>query len=379
MKGKERKHMIKSNLWRLKESMRRAKEGKEVTVGFLGGSITQGSLSSKETTCYAYLVYEWWQRTFPKAKIHYVNGGIGGTSSHFGAGRVKEDMLIYQPDVVFVDFSVNDEAEPFFQETYEGVIRQLLKWQSKPVVVLLNNVFYEDGHNAQEHHNEIGDHYGIPHVSIKDTIYQQIEKGIYKREELSQDGLHPNDKGHFLVAEEIIRLLEEVKAEMNGSYEGGNDNKKEWEQVEVDFLKAPLTKNAYEGAIRYTIQNSLPRLEGFRADTKEKKGHLDCFKNGWIGREEGDKITFSLEGSCIAVQYRKTIQKPSPIAKVVLDGEEEKAILLDGNFEEDWGDCLFLQPILHHGENKKHTVSIEIIKATKEDKVPFYLLSMIVA
>lgn len=40
-------------------------------------------------------------------------------------------------------------------------------------------------------------------VEARDTIYQRMKAGEYIREELTPDGLHPNDKGHKLVAEEI--------------------------------------------------------------------------------------------------------------------------------------------------------------------------------
>ena len=55
----------------------------------------------------------------------------------------------------------------------------------------------------------------------------------------------------------------------------------------------------------------------------------------------------------------------------------EHVRILDGNFEENWGDCLYLEPVLHHGENKTHTVEIEIINDETEDATPFYLLSLI--
>lgn len=51
-----------------------------------------------------------------KWKFHYVNGGIGGTTSHYGVSRAVTDVLMYQPDFVVVDFSVNDEPDEFFQE-----------------------------------------------------------------------------------------------------------------------------------------------------------------------------------------------------------------------------------------------------------------------
>ena len=76
---------------------------------------------------------------------------------------------------------------------------------------------------------------------------------------------------------------------------------------------------------------------------------------------------------------KKTIQRPACIAKVILDKDEKNAIVLDSNFEEDWGDCLYLQPILHHGERKIHTIEIKLLSESSEEKTPFYLMSFIVA
>lgn len=361
--------MGRINLTRLKECMLRAEDGAELTIGFLGGSITQGSLATKPENCYAYRVFSWWKQEFRQAVFHYVNGGIGGTTSHFGVSRAETDVLMYQPDVVFVDFSVNDDANTFFQETYEGVIRKLLTWQSKPAVILLNNVCYDTGKNVQEYHNAVGDWYQLPHISIKDTLYQKMKSGSYTRKELTQDGLHPNDKGHELVAAQLIAFLERVKADMH-------------ESAETDILYQipnPMTANAYEQAKRLTIREITPKLEGFCADTEEKAGHLDFFKNGWIGKTAGDRISFEIPCSCLAVQYRKTIAKPALCARLILDNDTEHTKILDGNFDEDWGDCLYLEPILHHGKNQKHTIAIEVMESDAKEATPFYLLSLVIA
>lgn len=53
--------------------------------------------------------------------------------------------------------------------------------------------------------------------------------------------------------------------------------------------------------------------------------------------------------------------------------------VLDGNFDEDWGDCLYLQPILHHGEQKNHTVEITILPTEDETPTEFYLMALITA
>lgn len=62
---------------------------------------------------------------------------------------------------------------------------------------------------------------------------------------------------------------------------------------------------------------------------------------------------------------------------VVIDGEEEKAVTLDGNFEEDWGDCLYITTAATGLEHKKHKVEIRIIEEHADDVVPFYLVSVI--
>ncbi|MCM1388674.1 MAG: hypothetical protein NC231_15205, partial [Bacillus sp. (in: Bacteria)] len=99
----------------------------------------------------------------------------------------------------------------------------------------------------------------------------------------------------------------------------------------------------------------------------------------WIGKTAGDAITFKVEASCIAVQYRKTIHKPAMRAELILDGDTAHKIMLDGNFDEDWGDCLYLEPILHHGERMEHTVEIVIPKDEESGKTPFYLMALIIA
>lgn len=352
---------------RLKTLFRRAVQGEELTIGFLGGSITQGSLAAEPGNTYAFRVYQWFVDTFPQSRFHYVNGGIGGTDSHYGVSRAVTDVLMYQPDFVVVDFSVNDIKNPYLDETYEGVVRRLLTWSSHPAVVLLNNVYYDTGLTAQDIHNKVGDWYGLPHVSIRDSIYREMKAGQHQRAQLTPDGLHPNDYGHGLVAAQIIELLEAVNARRD-------------EPEEARSFPAPLTANAYEHARRLTIREACPTLHGFRADTAEKLGHLDHWKNGWLGQKPGNRITFTVEAANIAVQYRKTIHRPALRAELVLDGDTAHPVLLDSNFDEDWGDCLYLQPILHHGTLGPHTVELTILPEKSPDGMtPFYLLALIIA
>ena len=162
---------------RMKEVMARAKRGGRLVIGFIGGSITQGSLSSTPQTCYAYRVYTWWKETFPQAEFVYCNAGIGGTTSEFGAARVGTDLLAERPDFVIVEFSVNDESTEHFKETYEGLVRKILGAAWNPAVLLVHNVFSHNGANAQVMHAAIGRHYDLPSVSMQNSIYPEVVAG----------------------------------------------------------------------------------------------------------------------------------------------------------------------------------------------------------
>jgi lysophospholipase L1-like esterase len=355
----------RGNLQKLKDCMKKAQRGEHLAIAFLGGSITQGALATEPENCYAYRVYEWFTNQFPTGSFQYINAGIGGTTSQFGVARVEQDVLAYKPDFLIVEFSVNDVANEFFEETYEGLIRKISYSRQSPAVLIVNNVFYDTGENAQDYHNKIGKAYHIPCVSIKDSLYQKMKEGLWKEEELTPDHLHPNDKGHKLIADVINGFLDMVYDEI------------EQKEEKISLPTTPLTANQYEQSILCQNDTIVPMLEGFVKDDASKGNIRDIFKKGWIASAVGDKITFAIQGTGIAIQYRKSVVQPTPIAKVVIDGEVEKAILLDGNFEETWGDSLHLETVYFHGEENTHDVMIEIVEALPEDKVPFYLVSVI--
>jgi len=353
--------------------MKKAMNGEKLVISFIGGSITQGCNSLLPTTCYAYLIYEWWKKTFPKAEFAYLNGGIGGTTSQFGVARVEEDVLADRPDFLIVEFSVNDDATDHFMETYEGLIRRILRSKKAPAVLILNNVFYDDGRNAQEQHAAIAKTYSIPCLSMKNTVYQEILEGNIQKRDITEDDLHPNDAGHALIAKLAIHFLEGVLTEIKKeiSQDLPIENKT------ISQIPDAVTQNRYENSIRNQNNNSSPILNGFAADMTPQNDIREIFRHGWTADKKGSSITFELNASCIAVQYRKTISRPAPIAIAILDGDEKNAIILDANFQEDWGDSLHIDTVLEHEEEKMHTLEIRIEETHEGDKVPFYLTSVI--
>lgn len=353
------------NLERLKKLMKRANQGESLTIGFIGGSITQGSLSTKPTLCYAYHVFEWWKNTFPKTKFTYANSGIGGTTSQFGIARVEEDLLVKKPDFVIVEFSVNDDSNEHFLETYEGLVRKIYAADRKPAILIVNNVYYHNGGNAQLQHARIGRHYQIPCISMQSSIYPEVVAGKILNRDITPDDLHPNDTGHALVAGVITNFLEKVKKEVEVL-----------ESPEPD-MPAPITVNEYENSTRYQNYNSTPVLDGFTADKEIQTDITDCFKNGWTAKTKGASIIFEIEGKGIAVQYLKSVKQPAPIAEIIVDEDTSTVKRLDANFEETWGDKLELDTITEHTEKKVHKVEIKLVETHEDDTVPFYLVAVI--
>lgn len=72
------------------------KGGEDVTVAYIGGSITQGAGAVPiNTACYAYKSYLQFTKRYEKNKnINFIKAGVGGTSSELGMIRLDRDIII---------------------------------------------------------------------------------------------------------------------------------------------------------------------------------------------------------------------------------------------------------------------------------------------
>lgn len=352
---------------RMANVFRKVEDENKLNIVYLGGSITQGCNATEEERRYVNLSAKWWNEMFPEADIEYFNAGIGATTSQFGVARVENHVLSRNPDLVFVEFSVNDDNTPMFMETYESLIRRILKYPSVKAVILINNLFYDDGRNAQGIHANIGLHYNLPEVSVKNYIYPEIYMGNINRSDYTQDMLHPNNLGHKMISD-LIRNLLDVEYEYYKKLENTGE--------EVKFADK-FTPCRYEDCKRLQNFNCSPKLNGFTVDTHEGWHFCDPFKDGWTGSGKGSSITFEVQGGILMLQWRRTINKPAPIAYAIIDNNQQTKVKLDANFDEDWGDLSCLT-VLYDSEKGNHTVEIIIEEEGKSDS-EFMIMSFITA
>lgn len=206
---------------RLKRAIDRARRGEDVTVGFIGGSITQGAGAIPiNTQCYAYKTFCGFCELAGRGlddNVHFVKAGVGGTPSELGMIRYERDVLregSVIPDVVVVEFAVNDEGDETKGECYDSLVRKILSAENRPAVILLFAVFAND-FNLQERLAPVGRAYDLPMVSTRDAVveqfYQKPGSGrVVSKNQFFYDSYHPTNVGHRIMADGIIRLLQTV-------------------------------------------------------------------------------------------------------------------------------------------------------------------------
>ncbi len=276
---------------RLARVMRKAREGGRICVACIGGSITQGAYASDyEKTSYAALVGDWWRETFPKAQIEFHNAGIGGTQSILGVHRVERDVLRYDPDFVIVEFAVNDHPDNWETEAYSNLCRRILSWRTNPAVLLLFTMDHAYI-NTQETEITVGEHYGLPMVSQRDALKPEIEAGRIVWTDIAKDWVHPNDRGHAIIAALVCDRLQSVF----DSLDGITDEEKPLPEIFIS--------DRYANARLYTYDDITPESLGSFTFKFEEERFWLAYRKYWHCEGAGEPIRFKVTGSRVFLMY----------------------------------------------------------------------------
>lgn len=333
----------------------RLDRGEPVRIATVGGSITQGAGATKAANRYADRLAAAWRRAFPKSRIDLVNAGIGATGSDIGAFRLRRDVLAKQPDVVVVEFSVNDGWGDLWGASYEGVLRQLLKAPQGIAVIALGMVG-QSGENRQDLHAAVAAHYGVPYVSYRDAVYPLVKEGTIPWRDISPDTVHPNDVGHALA----VALLNHWFAAAYTAFKAENRA--------AATAVPPLPKPKYgtefdQGEFRTMKELSVTTNAGFFPLRDW------CWGEGLACTNAGGRLVFEVEGATVALLYRVG-KKPFNWGKfsVRIDGREV-ATGIDGYRDQWW----WLTPSLFlcRGQPGRHVVEVETLADRNEKSEGF--------
>lgn len=349
------------NKARLVKAIKKLQANEETTVVFLGGSITHGT-SAGDDLCYAKLTADKLQAEFPEAKLNYINAGIGATDSLYGLARADDDVLSKNPDIVFVDFSVNDTTEftDIYKESYAALLKKIWSSPSAPAIVAL--VMTEDnGTSMQEVHGEIAKAFDIPMVSYHDAVLSVIDNGSIAWTDISDDNIHPNVEGHALLSDIVMNYLQSVI-----------DDADNISDEEYDFSDNSEYGTKYKNDTLFMLTtNSEPKnLGGF----EKAENNRTRFAPPWQIRStdgqfaDTDAIEFEFDGTGVSVMF-VTQGKHGAKADVYVDGELVKTV--DSAITDGRSTSVSVEEISSGLAAGTHTIKIAPVSA--EESVNFYL------
>lgn len=186
----------------------KAEKRQPLSVVFFGGSLTFGAnASDPNTTSYRGLMTRWLREEYPNTPITFHDASIGGTGSQLGMFRLERDVLSHRPDLVFLDFTVNDGAEETDIESlasYERIVRELMATDAAVMPVLMLFKWHAqkpDDPLPPRHtqHLKLAQCYRLPAADVLSSVRTQMKTGVNPDELWNLgDGAHPGDEGYEL-------------------------------------------------------------------------------------------------------------------------------------------------------------------------------------
>jgi hypothetical protein len=273
---------------RLAAFFKKLLSGQDVTIGYIGGSITAGALVSSQDKCFAERLAQFLRNMFNNSHITILNAGIGATNSRFGCSRIQEDLLDENPDLVVVEFASNDNPYDEFTTTasMEGMVRQCLK-RPETAVIIFNTFNILSDTTVQELFKKIADHYNVPMINFENGIWPLIESGKIRWSSIGADDIHPNDMGH---------LIDTVK-------------------MEPEALPECRVTDLYEHAGIFHGSDSM--IQEQSNSWKEEAGEFD--QTGYVSLSRGDSIQLRTSVQEMVIGYYCASDMDSKIA-VSVDG-----------------------------------------------------------
>ena len=325
----------------------KAAAGAEIKVAYLGGSITAQPGYRVKTLAH-------FKSEFPTAKFQEINAAIGGTGSDLGVFRIEHDVFEGKPDLLFVEFAVNDGgAQPAdIIKAMEGIVRKT--WKTFPECDVCFVYTFTEGllvdlkagnfNRSASTMEVVADQYGIPtiHMGLEAVRLEGEGKLVMKAPEakvdrvsgdelnksapiavaadgkiaFSLDGVHPyTDTGHRLYTEAVIRSLPLIQ--------------KANTVPKVHALPAPLDPKNYENTVMLPLDKAVKTgpWTQLPADTGLGKSFGNRLGTLWKA-EPSAELSFKFKGS--AAKIYDLIGPDCGKLEVTVDGKTSPRQRFDG-------------------------------------------------
>lgn len=364
--------MNMGNYARVKRVLDKAKRGEEVTIAFIGGSITQGAGAIPiHLKSYAYQTWERFKSAFGE-NVKLIKAGVGGTPSELGMVRFERDVLRegkVNPDLIVIEFAVNDEGDETKGLCYESLARKCLALSEDTAVILLYAVFADDW-NLEERLGPVGERYEIPMVSVRQGVvpqfYLKADTGrVLTKSQFFYDSYHPTNMGHTIMADCLIHMMKEIDRapEMADV---------DWRAKEpyfgTDFEAIQLVDKAYKAEKLMNLQ------VGSFTETDKDLQYVEMddvlmpvpeFPNNWQHVAGSEPITMQVKAKAMVLVSKDTGSVEGGKAIVTVDGKE---VLTVDPRAVGWTHCN-PQILFREKETAVHNVEIRMIPGDENKKL----------
>jgi acyl-CoA thioesterase-1 len=196
----------------------RLKNGQKQTVVFYGTSLTRNG-------AWTAAVQDWFKQQFP-GQVTFINSGLSGKNSDEGVAQMQTQLLAHKPDLVFIEFSINDSHKKFEMPVERGasnldhIVRALRAQNANTAIVLQvmdvpwdapnGNRSFSDRPQLQgfnDNYRAYAHQHALLLVDHNPSWLRLKEADPTRYQAYLPDGLHPNKDGDLAVTWPAIEAL----------------------------------------------------------------------------------------------------------------------------------------------------------------------------
>ena len=193
-------------------------DNKTMNVVFHGHSVPSGYFRTPTVNtlaAYPHLFLKFLKEHYTNAVANCITTSIGGEQSEQGAKRFKDDVLCMKPDLLFIDYALNDRGIGIerAETAWRLMIKEALDDNLKLVLLTptpdLNEDILDENAPLAGHVTmikQLGNEYQIPVVDVYSHFKALKKSGTDISAYMSQ-GNHPNELGHEVVLKAIVKEL----------------------------------------------------------------------------------------------------------------------------------------------------------------------------
>ena len=361
---------------RIKKVLAKIRNGENVKVAVIGGSVTEGAGPEKFTDGYAYQFFRALKAQYAPgdgSNVSFNNAGLSGSGSLMGIVRYEQDVVDVcggLPDLLLVEFAVNDNGDVLCQRSFEAIIRKAMLANPDCAVIALYCVATYGNTSAQK--IPVATHYAIPQINMLEVVNKAIAENVFTKEQYLTDYAHPTFEGHQFMCDCLMTLLDKID----------NAEKDSEQHVPASCFKEP----SLYGMKRILPGNKDANVKIEAGDFKDKdskcqtlkKTNASDFPENWKKKMDAksENVPFKMELTCKSLAFVYKVQAASDAekfgqAEVYVDGR--KVATYDGGKEGGWNNC---EPnmIIDERKAEKHTVLVKM--APGSEKLGFTIVAL---